>query len=89
MSNTENAELAAGALSHLSVKLGTELHTVTDAHKLQRLVEHLWQIIDNIDTASDVAKDNDKLYMEIVHKWQKKRHEYVKTDGYELFVVNA
>ena len=85
----EKTQQSIGVASDLNAELGTELHTVTDAHKLQRLVEHLWQIIDHIDTASDVAKDNDNLYREIVHKWQKKRHEYVKTDGYALFVVNA
>lgn len=73
----------------LERELGVELHKITDVHKLQRLVENLWQIIDHIDTASDVAKDNDNLYRDIVHKWQKKRHEYVKSDGYSLFVVDA
>ena len=89
MEKQENAELVTGALSHLSGELGTELHTVTDAHKLQRLVEHLWQIIDHIDTLDDIAKDNDIFYREHVRKWQEKRHEYVKSDGYSLFIVNA
>ena len=83
----DNTQALAGAASELNAELGIELSKVTDPHLLQRLVVKLWNIIDSIDSASDVAKNNDDLYREIVHKWQKKRHKYVKTDGYGFFVV--
>lgn len=48
-------------------------------------IEFLWSLLDNIDTADDMAKDNDKAYREIVQNLQKRRWETgIKTDGYQL-----
>jgi basic membrane lipoprotein Med (substrate-binding protein (PBP1-ABC) superfamily) len=45
----------------------------------------LWQIIDDIDTASDMAKSNDVAYRNMVEKLQKKRwNTKITTDGYKL-----
>lgn len=67
-------------------EFGMKLKTLTDVELLQRLVRELWDIIDDIDTTSDLAKNNDQLYRNLVHKSQKKRHDFLKTDGYELFL---
>jgi hypothetical protein len=50
----------------------------------KKIAEDLWQILDNIDTASDIAKGDDKLYRSLVAQEHKKRFEYAGTDGYIL-----
>ena len=51
----------------------------------KEIIEYLWQIIDDIDTASDIAKSNDVAYRNMVEKLQKKRWNIgITTDGYEL-----
>jgi len=51
----------------------------------KEIIEYLWQIIDNIDTVSDMAKSNDVAYRNMVEKLQKKRwNTGITTDGYKL-----
>jgi len=51
------------------------------------MIEFLWQIIDDIDTASDWAKSNDVAYRKAVEKIQKRRWETgITTDGYTLTI---
>ena len=51
----------------------------------EKIIEYLWQIIDDIDTASDIAKSNDVVYRNMVEKLQKKRwNTGITTDGYKL-----
>jgi hypothetical protein len=57
-----------------------------DTELLRNLVEKLWDIIDDIDTASDMAKFDDKWYRRKVESLQSKRFYYVTSDGYELFI---
>lgn len=45
----------------------------------------LWQIIDDIDTYSDLAKDNDKMYRSLIVAKVKERFGIMKSDGYSLF----
>ena len=49
-------------------------------------LEKLWDIIDDIDTYSDMAKNDDKLYRSLVERRQRQRFEQtgISTDGYEL-----
>lgn len=52
-------------------------------------IEFLWQIIDDIDTADDWAKDNDRAYRQAVCKLQYKRWQTgITTDGQELDLSN-
>lgn len=44
----------------------------------------LWDLLDNIDTAGDMAKGDDKLYRAIVERHQRRRFEVGSTDGYSL-----
>lgn len=46
---------------------------------------HLFKLLDNIDTASDMAKGNDAAYRAIVEKLQRKRFEVMTTDGYKIY----
>ena len=48
-------------------------------------LETLWDILDDIDTASDMAKENDAWYRKRVEALQKKRWDtMITTDGYKL-----
>ena len=48
-------------------------------------LETLWDILDDIDTASDMAKENDAWYRRRVEALQKKRWDtMITTDGYKL-----
>ena len=48
-------------------------------------LETLWDILDDIDTASDMAKENDAWYRKRVEVLQKKRWDTtITTDGYKL-----
>jgi hypothetical protein len=57
-----------------------------DVELLCNLVEKLWDIIDDIDTASDIAKADDEWYRRRVEFLQRKRFNHVTSDGYELFI---
>jgi len=46
------------------------------------IAQFLWRLLDNIDTASDMAKDNDKAYREFVEQEQRKRFKVGSTDGH-------
>ena len=45
---------------------------------------YLFYLLDDIDTASDIAKGNDKLYREYVDSLCRKRFEVADTDGYSV-----
>jgi hypothetical protein len=48
-------------------------------------LQTLWDILDDIDTASDMAKENDAWYRKRVEALQKKRWDTtITTDGYKL-----
>lgn len=44
----------------------------------------LWDLLDEIDTIGDLAKDNDKLYRKLVEKVQRRRFSFGSTDGYSV-----
>lgn len=74
-------------LSDLTVGLGTPLTEETDVERLRADVDFLWSLLDDIDTATDMAKDNDKWYRARVEMVQGMRHQRITSDGYTLFVV--
>ena len=47
----------------------------------KKLAELFFEWLDNIDTASDIAKGDDKLYRSFVSQEHKKRFEYANPDG--------
>ena len=51
---------------------------------LKTITLHLFQIIDNIDTASDMAKGDERAYRRIVEREQARRWEVADSDGYTL-----
>jgi len=49
----------------------------------------LWDIIDDIDTYSDIAKSDDVLYRSLVERRQKERFKLpMHTDGFNLTIDN-
>lgn len=63
----------------------------SDVGFLRDAVEKLWDIIDDIDTYSDMAKSDDKFYRNRVERRQKDRWKEtsITSDGYELFKDNT
>jgi hypothetical protein len=62
---------------------------MTDLRKAAEMaleaLETLWDILDDIDTASDMAKENNAWYRKRVEALQKKRWDTtITTDGYKL-----
>ena len=59
-----------------------------DVGYLQRVVTHLYDLLDDIDAVDDIAKEDDALYREIVQKIQASKNDSgVKSpDGYFLHI---
>ena len=53
----------------------------SDALGFKKIAEDLWQLLDDIDTASDVAKANDVQYRSLVQRIHMKRFEYADSNG--------
>ena len=49
-----------------------------------QIAEALWNILDNIDTASDIYKPEQTGFYKYVMNEAYKRHYLLKTDGYNL-----
>ena len=57
--------------------------------ELENTIKKLWKIIDDIDTAGDIAKGDNVVYRKLVQAHQKKRWETgITTDGYVLNLEN-
>jgi len=53
--------------------------------QLEAVAQELWMLLDNIDTADDMAKFDNELYRKIAQRNQARRWELgVKCDGYTL-----
>lgn len=53
--------------------------------KGEAIAQYLYQLLDDIDTAGDIAKENDKAYREIVERIQSKKSKVVEScDGYTV-----
>lgn len=66
----------------------TPLAKVTDVETLQSIVRFLYDLLDWVDTADDMAKSNDSYYRKLCQGYQRKRHARITSDGYDLFIVN-
>ena len=67
-----------------------KLSEVEDVRRLRAVVDHLYTLIDDIDTASDAAKSNDTFYRQIVEEIQRQKNDSgVVSDGYELFLLDG
>lgn len=78
LQETEKAE--ARTLVH-------ELLTIVDndVKKLAHERDRLWDILDEVDTASDIAKGNNDAYRHLVHSAVQKRFKVLLSDGGRLY----
>ena len=71
---------AAAALRARAVPEGKKYHDVA---------QRLYALLDDIDTAGDIAKSDDKLYRGIVERTQAKKRDYVVScDGYTVTLAD-
>lgn len=61
------------------------VHLLKAFKRLNEIAHYLWQIIDDIDTASDIVKGNNSAYKQLVDMHQKKRWKYGTTDGQVVY----
>jgi len=58
--------------------------------ELRGIIEFLWQLLDSIDTYSDMAKDDDGMFRRLVEAAQKRRWETgITSDGYKIDIDSA
>lgn len=55
--------------------------------QLRRIADFLWSLLDDIDTASDIAKADDKAYRTMVERIQRRRFDVGTTDGYTVTFI--
>lgn len=51
----------------------------------QKLSQDLWNLLDDISTADDAAKSNDKAFRKRAYELAEKRNQLMSSDGYRLF----
>lgn len=52
----------------------------------ERAALYLFNLLDDVDTASDIAKDRHDVYRQLVHAAQAKRFNVASTDGYAVML---
>lgn len=81
----EHMEKSICGAKSATTDLGKPLNEVNDIERLRADIEFLWNLLDDIDTESDISKYDDKGYRARVEIIQGKRHIRVTSDGYALF----
>lgn len=51
---------------------------------IEEIALQLFRLLDDCDTADDIAKDNDKLFRNLVRNAHQARFKYASTDGYSV-----
>jgi hypothetical protein len=65
---------------------GIPIESCTDLSLLREIAVALWVLLDNIDTAGDIAKENHELYRSMTEKYQSQRWKFITSDGYRLYI---
>ena len=65
---------------------GVLIAEVDDIEILRQAAIKLWEIIDDIDTTDDMARENNEWYRKRVQHSQKQRFEIFESDGHTLFL---
>ena len=80
----ESLDAAGDALDETVIEL------ILENAQMMQIIETLWQIIDDIDTASDIFKSDDYAYRKYVEKKQAQRWQTgIETDGYMIDIEPA
>jgi hypothetical protein len=54
---------------------------------MKDVASYLWKLLDDIDTASDIANGDPDVYRHLVQNIQRKRFEVGDTDGHTVVFV--
>jgi hypothetical protein len=54
---------------------------------MKSVASYLWKLLDDIDTASDIAKGDNELYRVLVETIGRKRFEVGDTDGHTVVFI--
>lgn len=72
---------------------GTSLADCNDIEELRAIVEKLWSLLDDIDTASDMFKPSDlsgyKRFYDYAMKKAADRGKQLESDGYHLYLPDS
>ena len=71
-------------------EFGKPLADCNDIEKLRAISEVLWNLLDDIDTASDMLKPSDEAgyrkFYECTMRNCEQRGKHLESDGYELYL---
>lgn len=51
---------------------------------VEEIAQRLFQLLDDCDTADDIAKEDDALFRNLVRRAHRERFKYATTDGYSV-----
>lgn len=54
------------------------------AEKYKQTAEQLWDLLDEISTFDDACKSDDAAFRKMIYQVAERRHEIIKSDGYNL-----
>ena len=76
----------SGDLNEISFNLGPDKRTspVAEAESWEHIARDLFNILDEIDTADDIAKGDEGFYRNLVRRHVRARFKYATTDGYRV-----
>lgn len=80
----EVATVIALHSSALEAKDATIARLQGEVERLETAAQYLWKLLDDIDTAGDIAKADDQIYRQIAERLQRKRFAVGSTDGYSV-----
>lgn len=60
-----------------------------EIERLREVAVFLFGLLDDVDTADDVAKGDDKFYRNQIRAIHKRRFEVAETDGYNVKIKTA
>jgi hypothetical protein len=60
------------------------MEAVMSEQEWEAIAQHLFKLLDDIDTVDDMARDDDEGYRSMVRRIQKRRFEVATTDGYTV-----
>lgn len=82
------ADFVRDLMAALEAKDATIARLQGEVERLTEVVEpaaqYLWKLLDDIDTAGDIAKADDQIYRQIAERLQRKRFAVGSTDGYSV-----
>lgn len=91
MTDENKATEPVGTVSGPTTEDLTKQEALLNLNKdqLRLIAVHLWDLLDEIDTISDMVKFDDAYYRKLVEKKQAQRFAIGNTDGYNVFFTKV